>query len=100
MHLVCEVITFLLLFVIILDGTVCGRNGGVIGWTEETDMGTEIGLEVDLRSERKEDRTIRFILAGRIQKCTVVGLPSKVRFGVWTILFFHLICLYFYYLLF
>ena len=69
----------------------------MIGWTEETDMGSEIELEVDLRSKRKEERTIRFILDGRIQKCTVVGLPEKVRFGVWTILLFHAIRLYFYF---
>ena len=82
MHLVCDLIRFILLYVFFIpDGTVCGRNGGVIGWTEESDMGSEIGMEVDLRSERNEERTIRFILDGRIQKCTVVGLPSKVRFG-------------------
>ena len=54
----------------------------MIGWTERGGVGSEVCLEVDLRSEKKEERTIRFIVDGKIQKSVIVGVGTDVRFGV------------------
>ena len=54
----------------------------MIGWTETGRAGTEVGLEVDLRSEKKEERTIRFLVDGKIQKCVIVGVGREIKFGV------------------
>ena len=66
----------------ISDGDIRGRDGGVIGWTEKGKVGSEVTVEVDLRSEKKEERTIRFIVDGKIQKCVIVGVGREVRYGV------------------
>ena len=47
-----------------------------------------IGMELDLRSEKKEERTIRFVVDGRIQRCTIVGVPSHIQFRVCHLLIF------------
>ena len=49
-----------------LDGKITGRNGAAIGWTEEGRVGSEVGVEVDLRSSEKEERRIRFIVDGKM----------------------------------
>ena len=46
-------------------------------------MGSEVCVEVDLRSSEKEERTIRFIVDGKIQKSMIVGLGNEIRYGVW-----------------
>ena len=66
----------------------------MIGWTEKGGVGTEVGVEIDLRSEEKEERTIRFILDGKIQKCVIVGVGKDIRFGVCINLLFLLLLLY------
>ena len=68
--------------ILIKGGVIRGRNGGVIGWTEEGKVGDEVGIEVDLRSEKKEERSIRFIVDGKIQKCMIIGVGREIRFGV------------------
>ena len=45
-----------------------------------------MSLEVDLRSEKKEERRIVFIVDGRVQKCVIVGVGSEIRYGVWNTL--------------
>ena len=70
-------------------------NGRVIGWTQEARVGSEVCVEVDLRSSEKEERTIRFIVDGKIQKCVIFGLGKKIRYGVWNNLLL-LLFLYFY----
>ena len=62
----------------------------MIGWTEKGRVGSEVTMEVDLRSSEKEERTIRFIVDGKIQNYVIVGVGRDVRFGVWNnlILFF------------
>ena len=62
---------------------IVGRNGVAIGWIEEGRVGSEVCLEVDLRSSEKEERKIRFIVDGKIQKCVIVGLGNEIRYGVW-----------------
>ena len=68
----------------------------MIGLTEKGGVGSEVTMEVDLRSDKKEERTIRFIINGKIQKCVIVGVGRDVRFGVWN----NLIIFYTYTLLF
>ena len=51
-------------------------------------------MEVDLRSEKKEERTIRFLVDGKIQKCVIVGVGKGIRFGVCTIIISISICLF------
>ena len=46
-----------------------------------------MSVEVDVRSEAKEERTIRFIVDGIVQNCVIVGVGKEVRFGVCIILF-------------
>ena len=58
----------------------------MIGWTEQGVLGSEVIVEVDVRSEKKEERTIRFIVNENIQKCMIVGIGKEVRFGVCPIL--------------
>ena len=67
----------------ILDGNIYGINGAVIGWTEKARVGSEVCVEVDLRSSKKEERRIRFIVNRKIQKCVIVGVGNKIRYGVW-----------------
>ena len=70
----------------------------MIGWTESSKVGNEVCVEVDLRSSKKEERRIRFIVNGKIQNCVIVGLGNEIRYGVWNnnpIIFLYL---YFYYL--
>ena len=54
----------------------------MIGWIEKGKRGSVVALEVDLRSEKKEERTIRFIVDGKIQKCVIVGVGREIKFGV------------------
>ena len=57
-------------------------NNVFVGWTEVCRKGDEVGIEVDLRSKNKEDRRIRFIINGIVQRTTIIGLPECIRFGV------------------
>ena len=76
----------MLVSIYILGGKIYGRNRRAIGWTEKGKEGSVVSVEVDLRSEKKEERSIRFIVDGKIQKCVIVGLPNEVRYGVWNYL--------------
>ena len=55
----------------------------MISWTEYGRVGSEVCVEVDLRSSKKEERKIRFIVNGKIQKCVIVGVGNEIRYGVW-----------------
>ena len=39
-------------------------------------------MEVDLRSERREERTLHWFVRGVQQRVFIVGLPSSIEFGV------------------
>ena len=85
LRLVCDRFRFQFWYVcilFILGGMIYGRNGAVIGWTEKGRVGSEVCMEVDLRSSAKEERRIRFIVNGKIQKCVIVGLGNEIRYGV------------------
>ena len=85
LQLVCDRFRFqfLSVYIAILDGRINGRNGAVISWTEYGRVGSEVCVEVDLRSSKKEERKIRFIVNGKIQKCVIVGVGNEIRYGVW-----------------
>ena len=72
----------------------------MIGWTENGRVGSEVCVEVDLRSSKKEERRISFILDGKIQKCVIVGVGNEIRYGVWNnnpiILFTYIPIIYHY----
>ena len=55
----------------------------MIGWTKRGGEGSEVCVELDLRSSKKEERKIRFLVDGKIQKCMIVGLGNEIRYGVW-----------------
>ena len=44
--------------------------------------GDEWSMEVDLRSEEKEKRTLHWFVNGIQQKVFITGLPDRVEFGV------------------
>ena len=44
--------------------------------------GDEWSMEVDLRSEEKEKRTLHFFVRGKQLKGFIYGLPDRVEFGV------------------
>ena len=73
----------------------------MIGWTEDGRVGSEVCVEVDLRSSKKEERRIRFIVDGKIQKCVIVGVGNEIRYGVWNttfiIVFTYLSTIYHYF---
>ena len=72
---------------------IYGRNGSALGWTECGKIGSTIGIELDLRSHKKEERTLRFIVDKKIQNCCIVGLPAEIRFGVCTVILLLVILL-------
>ena len=81
----------------LLDGNIRGMNGAVIGWTEKGTVGSEVCVEVDLRSSKKEERRIRFIVDGKIQKCVIVGVGNESRYGVCNnthifFFYYHMFC--------
>ena len=57
-------------------------QNAVIGWTKSVNVGGEVMIEVDMRSEKKEERRIRFIVDGQVERMSIVGIPSSIRFGV------------------
>ena len=54
----------------------------VIGWTKDVNVGGEVMIEVDMRSEKKEERRIRFIVDDQVERMSIVGIPSSIRFGL------------------
>ena len=50
---------------------------------EEVKVGDEWSMEVDLRSEEKEKRTLHWFVRGTQQKGFIKGVPDRVQFGVW-----------------
>ena len=72
----------------------------MIGWTQKGKVGSEVCVEVDLRSSKKEERRILFIVDGKIQKCVIVGVGNDIKYGVcnYPIIFFtYIFIIYSYY---
>ena len=49
---------------------------------EEVNVGDMWEMEVDLRSEEKEKRTLHFFVRGKQQKGFFKGVPDRAEFGV------------------
>ena len=49
--------------------------------------GDEWSMEVDLRSEEKEKRTLHFFVREKQQTVFFKGVPDRVEFGVWSFYF-------------
>lgn len=45
--------------------------------------GDLIIMETDLRSDKKEERTLKMFINGKQQKSFFNNIPELVRFGVW-----------------
>ena len=58
-------------------------------------MGSEWSMEVDLRSEEMEKRTLYWFVNGKQQEGFIKGVPDRVAFGVFFSFSFHFtsICL-------
>ena len=74
------------------------------GCTEKGRVGSEVCVEIDLVSSKKEERKIRFIVNGKIQNCVIVGVGNEIRYGVWNnnnpiILFTYISVICHYYIL-
>ena len=48
-------------------------------------------MEVDLRSEEKEKRTLHWFVRGKQQKVFIKGVPDRVEFGVCYFIFPHIL---------
>ena len=49
---------------------------------EGVNEGDEWAMEVDLRSEEKEKRTVHWFVREKQQKGFIKGVPDRVEFGV------------------
>ena len=66
----------------LIDGLVYNKSGHNRGKNEEVNEGDEWSMEVDLRSEEKEKRTLHWFVRGKQQKGFIKGVPDRVEFGV------------------
>lgn len=56
-----------------------------------------ISLELDLSSEEKEKRMVRYIIDNSLEECYFCGIPESVKIGVY---FYIHICIYIYLIIF
>ena len=63
------------------DGFIYNSSGHLTV-TERVNVGDLWEMEVDLRSEEKEKRTLHWFVRGKQQKGFIKGVPDKVQFGV------------------
>ena len=67
------------------DGGIYNLNNDYLNLlteVEEVNEGDLWEMEVDLRSEEKEKRTLHFFVRGKQQKGFFKGVPDRVEFGV------------------
>ena len=64
------------------DGTVSNLSITTVEKNERITNGSEVWMEVDLRSGESEKRTLHWFVNGRTQKVFFNKLPSNVQFGV------------------
>ena len=63
-------------------GNVRNLGSSNVGTNESITNGSEVWMEVDLRSGESEKRTLHWIVDGKTQKVFFKQLPSNVQFGV------------------
>ena len=76
------------------DGRLYNHNNNRLTAAEGVNEGDLWEMEVDLRSEEKEKRTLHFFVRGKQQNEFIKGVPDRVEFGVWY--FISYLYLYFY----
>ena len=69
-------------FFFIIDGRMSNHNYNKFSTNESVNEGDEWSMEVDLRSEEKEKRTLHWFVRGKQQKGFIKGVPERVEFGV------------------
>ena len=65
-----------------LGGTVYTHSNTKVDTNEAVKVEDEWTMEVDLRSEEKEKRTLHWFVNGKQQKAFIKGVPDRVAFGV------------------
>ena len=79
----------------IADGAVFDNSNRFLHANDSVNEGEEWGMEVDLRSQEKEKRTIHWFVGGRQQKVFITGVPDRVQFAVcYSCLIYYLFILY------
>lgn len=53
-----------------------------VGWGESVSNYSTVSIEWDLRSDYKNNRTIRFMVDGTQQECYFYNVPLRVKVGV------------------
>ena len=66
----------------LIGGTIWDHNEQHSYKNESVNVGDEWSMEVDLRSEEKEKRTLHWFVRGKQQKGFIKGVPDRVEFGV------------------
>ena len=66
----------------ILGGSVWNHCDQMCLSNESLDDGDEWSMEVDLRSDEKEKRTLHWFVRRKQQKRFIKGVPDRVEFGV------------------
>ena len=64
------------------DGWTVNHDEGNSYQNDSVNEGDEWSMEVDLRSEEKEKRTLHWFVNGKQQKGFIKGVPDRVEFGV------------------
>ena len=65
-----------------VDGRVVNQSDHTVTRNDSLNDGDEWSMEVDLRSEEKEKRTLHWFVRGKQQKGFIKGVPDRVEFGV------------------
>ena len=66
----------------LIVGGVSNQSANSVGDNESVKEGDEWSMEVDVRSEEKEKRTLHWFVRGEQQKVFIKGVPDRVEFGV------------------
>ena len=69
-------------FYVFLVGATCNQSARNNYDNERVNEGDEWSMEVDLRSEEKEKRTLHWFVRGKQQKGFIYGVPDRVEFAV------------------
>ena len=64
------------------EGTICNHKSYLLTTEDKVNEGDLWEMEVDLRSEEKEKRTLHWFVRGKQQKGFIKGVPDRVEFAV------------------
>ena len=77
-------IDFIPLFLVLSANSLTDKQGRFVGLNIDPfpGEGSEIWMEVDLRSNRPKDRTLRFFINRVQQRNFFYNLPPSIKFGI------------------